>query len=188
MGFQATDQTRGLAGLPLSAGCDVTGAENRTGRWIATGRSGQAFFTVRSSAVMGGKLVFQRIRMLEARELDRETVIEVGLDHPVGVAGSRLSAAQRQKAALARAILKRPDVLVLSEATSGLDTTSQNRVHAAVMDERKGCGLVWVLHRAALARAFDRVIVLKDGRIAEQGRFEDLCRPGTLLHELMSAE
>jgi len=148
--------------------------------------------------ILFGKLVYgqaqvhTKVGRIVAELVDRlhlrETVIEVGLDHPVGVAGSRLSAAQRQKAALARAILKRPDVLVLSEATSGLDTTSQNRVHAAVMDERKGCGLVWVLHRAALARAFDRVIVLKDGRIAEQGRFEDLCRPGTLLHELMSAE
>ena len=118
----------------------------------------------------------------------RDTVVEVGLDHPVGVAGSRLSAAQRQKAALARALLKRPDLLILSEATSGLDSASQTRVHQAILEDRKGSGLIWVLHRAGLARAFDHVIVMKDGRIAEQGRFEDLSRPGTTLHEMMAAE
>ncbi|WP_448205170.1 ABC transporter transmembrane domain-containing protein [Azospirillum sp. sgz302134] len=148
--------------------------------------------------ILFGKLVYgqaqvhSKVGRILAELVDRlnlrDTVVEVGLDHPVGVAGSRLSAAQRQKAALARALLKRPDLLVLSEATSGLDTASQNKVHSAIMEDRQGCGLIWVLHRATLARAFDRVIVLKDGRIAEQGRFEELSRPGTLLHEMMTAE
>lgn len=131
-----------------------------------------------------GRILAELVNRLNLRDI----VVEVGLDHPVGVAGSRLSAAQRQKAALARAMLKRPDVLILSEATSGLDTASQNKVHSAILEDRKGCGLIWVLHRATLARAFDRVIVLKDGRIAEQGRFEDLSKPGTVLHEMMTAE
>ncbi|MFC5358390.1 ABC transporter transmembrane domain-containing protein [Azospirillum himalayense] len=131
-----------------------------------------------------GRIVAELVDQLHLRD----TIVEVGLDHPVGVAGSRLSAAQRQKAALARALLKRPDLLVLSEATSGLDTSSQSKVHSAILGERKGCGLVWVLQRAGLARAFERVIVMKDGRIAEHGRFDELNRPGTLLHELIAAE
>ncbi|MBP2311567.1 ABC transporter ATP-binding protein [Azospirillum soli] len=148
--------------------------------------------------ILFGKLVYgqaqvhSKVGRILAELVDRlhlrDTVIEVGLDHPVGVAGSRLSAAQRQKAALARALLKRPDLLVLSEATSGLDGASQNRVHSAILEEMRGRGLVWVLHRASFASAFDRVIVLKDGRVAEQGRFEELNKPGTLLHELMAAE
>ncbi len=148
--------------------------------------------------ILFGKLVYgqaqvqSRVGRILAGLVDRlhlrDTIIEVGLDHPVGVAGSRLSIAQRQKTALARALLKRPDLLVLSEATSSLDAASQSRVHAAILEERAGRGLVWVLHRAALARAFESVIVLKDGRVAEHGRFETLNRPGTLLHELMDAE
>lgn len=118
----------------------------------------------------------------------RDVVIDVGMEHTVGVAGSRLSGAQRQKAALARALLKRPDLLVLSESTSGLDSASQNKVHAAILEERKGTGLIWVLHRPAMARAFDHIVVLKDGRIAEHGRFEELNRPGKLLHDLIAAE
>ena len=94
----------------------------------------------------------------------RPTVVDVGLDYHVGTGGSRLSLAQRQKAAIARAVLKRPDVLILNEATSALDGQEQLRVSSGVDQEFAGRGIIWVLHRASLAKNFDRVLVLSGGQ------------------------
>lgn len=118
----------------------------------------------------------------------RGSIIAVGLNHPVGIAGSRLSGAQRQKAAIARALLKNPDLLVLSEATAGLDPRTQARIHATIREERRGRGLVWVLHQPALAQNFDHVLVMKSGRIVEHGTYDTLNNDGTLFHELKQAD
>ena len=96
----------------------------------------------------------------------RQTVIDVGLDYHVGTGGSRLSLAQRQKAAIARAVLKRPDLLILNEATSALDGQEQSKVSNGLKEEFAGRGIIWVLHRASLARNFDRVLVLSGGKLA----------------------
>ncbi|WP_029010780.1 ABC transporter ATP-binding protein [Azospirillum halopraeferens] len=118
----------------------------------------------------------------------RDVVIEIGLDHPVGIAGSRLSAAQRQKAALVRALLKNPDLLVIAEATAGLDGQARARVHATLLEERAGRGLFWVVQQASLARGMDRVLVLRGGRIVEQGLFDALEKDGTVFSELLVAQ
>ncbi|HET8727180.1 MAG TPA: ABC transporter ATP-binding protein [Alphaproteobacteria bacterium] len=118
----------------------------------------------------------------------RQPVVVVGLDHSVGVGGARLSGVQRQKLALARAILKRPDLLILNGATSALDGQSQARVHRNLMEFRNGRGLIWAPHRPSLAADCDDVIVLKDGRVVEHGSFAALDKPGTCLRELIAAE
>jgi len=117
-----------------------------------------------------------------------DAVVVVGLDFAVGGGGSRLAAAQRQKAAIARALLKRPELLILNEATTALDGPTQAKVMERVTRECDGRGLVWVLHRASLARHFDRVVVMSEGRVAEQGRFEALDKPGSALAKLMEGE
>ena len=99
----------------------------------------------------------------------RQTVIDVGLDYNVGTGGSRLSSAERQKAAIARAVLKYPDLLILNEATSALDGQAQSKVTQGLKQEFAGRGIIWVLHRASLARNFDRVLVLSNGKLQEQG-------------------
>ena len=122
-------------------------------------------------------------------ELDlRDTVVEVGLDFQVGIGGSRLSTAQRQKLSVARAVLKRPDVFILSEATSALDGATQTKVVANLLEEFKGRGLIWVLQRPSLASRFDRVLVMRGGKMIEQGVFDELDRPDSHLTELMAAE
>jgi putative ABC transport system ATP-binding protein len=119
----------------------------------------------------------------------RETVIAVGLDHGVGTGGTRLSLAQRQKAAIVRALLKRPDILVLNEATTALDGPSQAMLLAAMKEEYAGRGVVWVLHRASLARHFDRVVVMSEGRVVQQGRYDELAQqPDSVLGKLVQAE
>ncbi len=117
-----------------------------------------------------------------------DDVMLFGLDFSVGVAGARLSAAQRQKLGIARAVLKRPDLLILAEAGNALDGASQGKVLQNVLREFKGRGVVWGLSRARFASHFDHVLVMRAGRVVEQGTFEQLNRPDTALKELLSAE
>jgi energy-coupling factor transporter ATP-binding protein EcfA2 len=118
----------------------------------------------------------------------RPTVIDVGLGYHVGTAGSRLSAAQRQRTAIARALLKRPDLLILNEATTTLDGPAQAKVTEGLRQEMAGRGLFWVLHRASLARDFDRVLVMSGGKLQEQGRPAELDQKNSLTALLMAAE
>ena len=122
---------------------------------------GEADAPVRVPAVLA--------EVLDALSL-RQTVIDVGLDYHVGTGGSRLSFARAAKGRRSRArVLKRPDLLILNEATSALDGQAQSRVTEGLREELAGRGLIWVLHRASLARNFDRVLVLSDGKLQEQG-------------------
>ncbi|MPY71159.1 MAG: ATP-binding cassette domain-containing protein [Alphaproteobacteria bacterium] len=118
----------------------------------------------------------------------REAVMAVGLGFHVGIAGGRLSSVQRQKLAIARSVLKRPDVLVLNEATATLDGGSQGRAMERILAELEGRTVIWSLHRASLARSFDRVLVMAGGAVVEQGAYEELDREGSTLRELVEAE
>ena len=115
----------------------------------------------------------------------RAAVIEAGLDYPVGIGGGRLGSVPRQKVGLARVLLKRPDVLVLSDATAGLDGGTHERIAGRLFREFEGRGIIWSLHRAELARGFDRVVVMQSGRVAESGPYEELDRDGSALRELL---
>jgi energy-coupling factor transporter ATP-binding protein EcfA2 len=140
---------------------------------------GEADATVRVPQVLA--------EVLKALAL-RPAVIDVGLDYQVGNAGSRLSLAERQRAAIARALLKRPDLLILNEATAALDGAAQAKVTEGLRQELAGRGLIWVLHRASLARDFDRILVMSAGKLQEQGRFAELDRKDSLTAILMAAE
>ena len=118
----------------------------------------------------------------------RPSVIDVGLDYNVGTAGSRLSLGQRQRTAIARTVLKRPDLLILNEATSALDGQAQTKVMDGLFAEFRGRCLIWVLHRASLARNFDRVLVMSAGKLQEQGKFAELDNKNSLTGMLMAAE
>jgi putative ABC transport system ATP-binding protein len=118
----------------------------------------------------------------------RQTVIDVGLDYNVGTGGSRLSFSERQKAGIARAVLKRPDLLILNEATSALDGQAQSQLSMGLKEEFAGRGIIWVLQRASLARNFDRVLVLSAGKLQEQGTPSELQGNGSLMSLLVAAE
>ena len=122
-------------------------------------------------------------------ELDlRRTLIEVGLDYPVGTGGSRLSEAQRQKLAIAGAVLKRPDLMALNDATVVLDGATETALLDRLKTEFAGRSLVWSLHRPRLASAFDRVLVMEHGRLVDQGPPADLEKSGSSLAPLLAAE
>jgi ABC-type multidrug transport system fused ATPase/permease subunit len=123
--------------------------------------------------------------VIDARGL-RSIVMEVGLDYEAGIAGTRLSGAQRQKLAIARSIVKAPDVLIVSEATAALESASQNRILDNILQAFEGRGVIWSLHRAKLAERFDRVLVMKNGRVVEQGKYDELDREGSVFRELVA--
>lgn len=117
----------------------------------------------------------------------RPQVVSIGLGYHVGVGGARLSSADRQKVAIARALLKRPAVLILDQAAASLDGGSQNRIVASVLEARKGRCVFWALQRNDLADRFGHTLVMERGRLAEQGRFGDLKSSGGALQKLLSA-
>jgi ATP-binding cassette subfamily B protein len=101
-----------------------------------------------------------------------------GLDTLVHERGVSLSAGERQLIALARTFVARPRVLVLDEATSNLDLKSEARVEAALDKLLEGRTAIIVAHRLTTAMRADRVIVIDEGRVVEDGTHDDLLRAG----------
>lgn len=96
------------------------------------------------------------------------------MDTLVGERGIKLSGGQRQRIAIARAILKNPDLLILDEATNALDSESEHLVQMALENLMKGRTTIVIAHRLATIRKADQIIVLEQGQIAEQGSHEQL--------------
>ncbi|ROR96274.1 ATP-binding cassette subfamily B protein IrtB [Salana multivorans] len=101
-----------------------------------------------------------------------------GWDTRVGEAGSSLSGGERQRVSIARALLKPAPVLLLDEATSALDTENDAAVTAALTDDPTPRTRVIVAHRLSSIRAADRVVLLEDGRVTEDGTVEELLAAG----------
>jgi putative ABC transport system ATP-binding protein len=118
----------------------------------------------------------------------RGTLIEVGLDYQVGTGGSRLSETQRQKLAIARAVIKRPDLVALNDATSVLDSATETAILERLKAEFADRSLVWSLQRARLASTFDQVLVMEQGRLVDQGPYAELEKAKSSLAPLMAAE
>jgi putative ABC transport system ATP-binding protein len=116
----------------------------------------------------------------------RPQVVSIGLGYQVGVGGARLSSPDRQKIAIARALLKRPAVLILDQAAAVLDGGAQNRIVASILESRRGRCVFWALQRTDLAERFDHALVMERGRLAEQGRFADLKSSGGALHKMLN--
>jgi len=147
--------------------------------------------------ILFGKLVYgqaeggRRIGALIADTLDtlglRGAVLEAGLEFEVGVGGARLSTGQRQKLGIARALLKRAELIILNETTSALDPSAQDRLAEKILDARGRRGVVWIVNRVTMASKFDRVIVMDEGRLSEQGSFDELDKDGTALRGLLES-
>src|SRR3546814_3160933 len=97
-----------------------------------------------------------------------------GLDTFMGEGGARLSGGQRQRVAIARALLRRAPLLLLDEATSALDAESEKLVQDALETLMTDRTTIVIAHRLATVRAADRLIVMDDGRIVEEGKDDGL--------------
>ncbi|MEO8225588.1 MAG: ATP-binding cassette domain-containing protein, partial [Gammaproteobacteria bacterium] len=101
-----------------------------------------------------------------------------GYDTPVGEMGSKISGGQRQRLAIARALLKNAPILVLDEATSNLDVETEREVNAAIRELQAGRTTLTIAHRLSTVQNADRILVLEQGRVVEQGRHAELLAKG----------
>jgi len=137
----------------------------------------------------GGALerINQHLVQLLIEEGVLESIVEQGLDFQVGSMGEYLSGGQRQKVALARVFLKQPAIYVLDEATAALDNASQARVQNFLQTMRGKHTVLSVVHRLDTVSHYDRVVVMKAGKIVESGPYDELMAAKGVLHELVGS-
>jgi ABC-type multidrug transport system fused ATPase/permease subunit len=106
----------------------------------------------------------------------------------VGERGVALSGGQRQRVAIARSILRNPPVLILDEATSALDYESERLIQEALDRLATGRTVITIAHRLSTIKNADRIIVLRDGLIVEEGNFRELDARGGVFAQLIAAQ
>lgn len=114
-----------------------------------------------------------------------EQVAAIGMEFSVGNRGDKLSGGQQQKLSIARVLLKRPTILIMDEATSALDNASQSRIQNLIEKWKGSCTVISVIHRLDLLSSFDKVAVMKSGKIIEAGEPDKLLAEQGALHELV---
>ena len=111
-----------------------------------------------------------------------------GLESPAGPRGSALSGGQRQRVAIARALLRNAPVLLLDEATSALDAQSEVRVQAALDDLAKDRTTLVIAHRLSTIRNADKIVVMDQGRVVDEGRHDELLERGGVYASLYALQ
>ena len=102
----------------------------------------------------------------------------------VGERGSKLSGGQRQRVSIVRAILKKAPILLLDEATSALDAQTEFEIHNLINEMFKDVTMVVVAHRLTTIKNMDRIILLKDGKILEEGNHDELYNKNSIYRQL----
>ncbi len=139
---------------------------------------------IRTNILMGSvKKTFEDI--LQHKELAWDTfkrnglleeIIDLGLDFIVGSQGSHLSGGQKQKIAIARALLTDTPLLIMDEATASLDNISQSMFQEYISTSLRGKTIISIIHRLDLAHFYDRIIVMDNGAVVEDGTYDELMR------------
>lgn len=115
-------------------------------------------------------------RVAQAHDFIRQ--LKEGYGTEIGERGMRLSCGQRQRIAIARALLRQPSILILDEATSAVDALTENRIQKAVRDHLRGATIFIVAHRFSTIMEADTIIVLEKGEIVEMGGHNHLLKKG----------
>ncbi|SFC64349.1 ATP-binding cassette, subfamily B [Halobiforma haloterrestris] len=130
--------------------------------------------------------VIEAAKMAEAHEFIQN--LPEGYDTEVGERGVKLSGGQRQRISIARAILKDPDILVLDEATSDVDTETEMLIQRSIDELAADRTTFAIAHRLSTIKDADQILVLEDGRIVERGQHEELLENGGLYSHLWGVQ
>ena len=148
--------------------------------------------TVRENIAYGcGEVTFEQLQQAARNAHIHEEILAMqsGYDTVLTERGGNLSGGQRQRIALARMFLKDPPVLILDEGTSALDNISERRVRAAIDNARKSHTVIMVAHRLSTLNETNRIFVFDQGRVVEEGAYDELVRRDGVFAELVrSAE
>ena len=147
--------------------------------------------TVRENLMMGNpnateEQIREAIRMVSADEVIAH--LEKGLDTDVGEGGDLLSTGEKQLISFARAILADPRILILDEATASVDTMTEAKIQTAMDLVTKGRTTLMIAHRLSTVRNADLILVVKNGRIVEQGTHAELLTKNGYYHELYTRQ
>jgi ATP-binding cassette subfamily C protein CydD len=115
------------------------------------------------------------------------SALPAGYDTPIGERGARLSGGEAQRLALARAFLKDAPLLILDEATAHLDLEQEQAIRASIARLAQGRTVLLIAHRLSLAASADRIVVLGDGRVLEQGTPAELLARNGRYQQLVTA-
>jgi subfamily B ATP-binding cassette protein MsbA len=147
--------------------------------------------TIRNNIAMGRQdATFEQIvaaaKVANAHDFIMQT--EAGYDTNIGDRGMKLSGGQRQRLSIARAVLKNPEILILDEATSALDTESEKLVQEALTSLLDGRTSIVIAHRLSTIHNADRIFVIDQGRIAEQGTHAELLAQNGIYAKLIEMQ
>ena len=147
--------------------------------------------TVRENLLMGNpnateEQIQEALRMVSADEVISH--LEKGLDTDVGEGGDLLSTGEKQLISFARAILADPRILILDEATASVDTMTEARIQSAMESVTAGRTSLMIAHRLSTVRNADLILVVKNGKIVEQGTHKELMAKRGYYHELYTRQ
>lgn len=146
--------------------------------------------TIRSNLLLGREHITEE-QLIEACRIaqihDFIESLEQGYETVIGERGYTLSGGQRQRLAIARAIVGDPEILLLDEATSALDMETERRMQEELDRIRKGRTTIIIAHRLSTIRNADHILVMDQGRLAEQGTHEELMATGDIYKRLVAS-
>ena len=147
--------------------------------------------TVRENLLYGNpdatqEQIDRALRLVSADEVVAH--LEIGLDSDVGEGGDLLSTGEKQLISFARAILADPKILVLDEATASVDTITEQKIQSAIDTIIKGRTSLVIAHRLSTIRGADLILVVRDGKIVEQGTHAQLLSLGGYYHDLYTRQ
>jgi ATP-binding cassette subfamily B multidrug efflux pump len=147
--------------------------------------------TVRSNLLYGKpdaseEELWQALRTAQAQDFVLE--MENGLDAPISQGGTNVSGGQRQRIAIARALVKRPELYIFDDSFSSLDTATDARLRQALKHDTSGATLVIIAQRVSSIADADQILVLDDGRIVGHGTHEELLESSETYQEIVSSQ